>query len=106
MACETSDWVIEAFIDAWRPALGNSPAVRYSRDARRWREAADRLLERLEPQRIAAGFAQMVIDPYIGGKATTLPEFDRIAEEYEPIDSVECTQQRVQRLGAAQHVAP
>jgi hypothetical protein len=81
VAYGTSDWVIEAFIDAWTPALGNSPAVRYSRDTRRWAEAADRLLERLEPQRIAAGFAHMVIDPYIGGKATTLPDFDRIAEE-------------------------
>jgi hypothetical protein len=77
----TSDWVIEAFIDAWRPALGSSPAIRYGRDTRRWHEAADRLLERLEPARIAAGFAQMVADPYIGAKATTLPDFDRIAEE-------------------------
>jgi hypothetical protein len=77
----TSDWVIEAFIDAWKPALGSSPAIRYGRDKRRWHEAADRLLERLEPERIAAGFAQMVADPYIGAKATTLPDFDRIAEE-------------------------
>lgn len=77
----TSDWVIEAFIDAWKPALGSSPAIRYRRDTRRWHEAADRLLERLEPDRIAAGFTQMVGDPYIGAKATTLPDFDRIAEE-------------------------
>ena len=81
MAYGTSDWVIEAFIDAWKPALGSSPAIRYGRDTRRWHEAADRLLERLEPDRIAAGFTQMVADPYIGGKATTLPDFDRIAEE-------------------------
>ena len=37
----TSEWVIEAFIDAWKPALGSSPAVRYGRDTRRWHEAAD-----------------------------------------------------------------
>jgi hypothetical protein len=73
--------VIEAFINAWKPALGSSPAIRYGRDKRRWHEAADRLLERLEPDRITAGFAQMVADPYIGGKATTLPDFERIAEE-------------------------
>ena len=81
VAYGTSDWVIEAFIDAWKLALGSSPAIRYRRDTRRWHEAADRLLERLEPDRIAAGFTQMVGDPYIGGKATTLPDFDRIAEE-------------------------
>jgi hypothetical protein len=81
VAYGTSGWVIEAFIDAWKPALGSSPAIRYGRDKRRWHEAADRLLERLEPDRIAAGFTQMVGDPYIGGKATTLPDFDRIAEE-------------------------
>ena len=81
VAYGTRDWVIEAFIDAWKPALGSSPAVRYRSDTRRWHEAADRLLERLEPERIAAGFSQMVADPYIGAKATTLPDFDRIAEE-------------------------
>jgi hypothetical protein len=81
MAYGTRDWVIEAFIDAWKPALGSSPAIRYRRDTRRWHDAADRLLERLEPDRIAAGFTQMVGDSYIGGKATTLPDFDRIAEE-------------------------
>src|SRR5690349_14357247 len=63
----TGDWVIEAFIDAWKPALGSSPAIRYRRDTRRWHEAADRPLERLEPDRTAAGFTQMVGDPYIGG---------------------------------------
>jgi hypothetical protein len=81
VAYGTRDSVIEAFIDAWKPALGSSPAIRYRSDTRRWHEAADRLLERLEPDRIAAGFTQMVGDPYIGGKATTLPDFDRIAEE-------------------------
>ena len=81
MAYGTSEWVIEAFIDAWKPVLGSSPAIRYRRDTRRWHDAADRLLERLEPDRIAAGFTQMVGDPYIGGKATSLPDFDRIAEE-------------------------
>jgi hypothetical protein len=81
VAYGTREWVIEAFINAWKPALGSSPAIRYRRETRRWHEAADRLLERLEPDRIAAGFVQMVGDPYIGAKATTLPDFDRIAEE-------------------------
>ena len=78
---EPREELCNALIEAWQPALGDSPHREYTTHRTRWLDAAGLLLERHPRPRLDAALAYMVTDEILGSQALTMSGFAKVADQ-------------------------
>jgi len=71
----------EALLQAWEPALGDTPRRDYETRPARWLQAAAQLLARHPRERLDGALAYMVTDEILGSQALTMAGFAKVADQ-------------------------
>jgi hypothetical protein len=98
---EPREELCNTLIEAWQPALGDSPQREYTTHRTRWLDSAGLLLERHPRPRLDAALAYMVTDEILGSQALTMPGFAKVADQL--IARAYARQQRSKSTGLAKH---